>query len=91
MKTVMIYDQLDAELKFFVLEGDLTHLDGVYINQWIESDSKAERKKRDALQNELNTVIYDETNGTFLHPVESKFPIQAVVEGAVVVVAGFLP
>ena len=32
-KTVVIYDQLDAGIKFFVLNGDYRHLNNVYINQ----------------------------------------------------------
>ena len=31
-KTVVIYDQLYADLKFFVLDGDFRHLDNTNIN-----------------------------------------------------------
>jgi hypothetical protein len=87
----MIYDQLDAELKFFVLDGDYTHLDGVYVNSYSEKDTKAHRRKRDALQGELTKLVYEEDLGTFKHEVHLKFPTPNVLNGAAVIVAGFLP
>lgn len=91
MKTVIIYDQCEANLIFFVVEEDVSHLDGVYINQWIESDKKAERKKREALQDLLSKLVYDETSGKMLLEPLKKFPTKEVVAGAKVIVAGFLP
>lgn len=89
MKTVLIYDQLDSSLKFFVLDGDYSHLNGVYINQYIE-DKKAQ-KAAEAKQDELNDLMYVPETGEFKHTALDEFPTQAVREGAIVIVAGFLP
>lgn len=89
MKTVMIYDQLDSALRFFVLDGDYRHLHNVYINQYVE-DKKA-RKEAEKKQDELNELVYNTETGEFKIPVLDEFPVQAVRDGAEVVVAGFLP
>ncbi len=89
MKTVLIYDQLDSSLKFFVLDGDYSHLNGVYINQYVE-DEKAQ-KATDTKQDELTDLIYVPETGEFKHSALDEFPTQAVREGATVIVAGFLP
>lgn len=90
MKTVIIYDQCEANLIFFVVEDDYSHLDGVYVNQWVESDKKAERKQREALQDLLLKLVYDDKGKMLLKPLK-KFPAKEVVAGAKVIVAGFLP
>lgn len=95
MKTVIIYDQLEANLTFIVLDGDYRHLDKVYINQCFE-ESKAEQKAREKLQDELNDLIYpadgEETQfGYTKVELLEEFPTQAVLDGAFVIVAGFLP
>ena len=90
MKTVMIYDQLDANPTFFVLDGDYSHLNHVYINMCIDGP-KAEQKKMDKLQDELTKLVYDPKTGVTLLAAYKEFPTQAVLDGAVVIVAGFLP
>lgn len=89
-KTVIIYDQLDAVVKFFVLDGDYRHLNNVYINQ-CDGKTKKEQKAADDLQDELCNLVYDPKTGEVLLPVFTKFPIEAVQNGADVIVAGFLP
>ena len=32
MKTIVIFNDVDKDIEFFVLEGDQSHLDGAYIN-----------------------------------------------------------
>ena len=91
MHTVIIYDQLDADLKFFVLDGDYTHLDKVYVNQYQEGKTKKEQKAAAKLQDELTNLVYDPKTGATILPVLTEFPTQAVLAGAVVIVAGFLP
>lgn len=82
VKTVMIYDQLDAALKFLVLDGDYKHLDGIYINA-----SNQDEK----LQDELSNLLYDPKDGQDRVTLLTEFPMQAVRDGADVIVTGFLP
>ena len=81
MKTVIIFDQLDAEILFFVLDGDHTDLDGAYINSTGTPDNEAD---------ELHKRLYNK-NGSFKVVSTKTFPVQAVKDGAFVIVAGFLP
>ena len=102
-KTVVIYDQLDAEIQFFVLDGDFRHLDKTYINMCIpygevdEEDevavAEADKKQAemDAKQEELNNIVYDDNTGETKVIMLDTFPIEAVQHGADVIVAGFLP
>lgn len=83
MKTVLIYDQLgEGPIKFYILDRDYSHLDGVYIN-----DSNVD----EALQEELSKLIYDPVTGCELQCAREYFPSYAVKDGALVIVAGFLP
>ncbi len=81
-KTVMIFDQCGQEpIEFYVLDGDYTHLDGVYIN------STATKPK---LDRELTKLMYD-TEGKRKMKHLLTFPHKAVVNGAKVIVCGFYP
>lgn len=82
MKTVIIYDQCgEDDIKFRVVDGDFTHLQGKYVNSVDTSDAEAD---------EINTVVFDE-NWHLLGDFTTEFPVEAVREGAKVVVIGFLP
>jgi hypothetical protein len=81
LKTVLIYDQCgQAPLRFYVLGEDYRHLHGTYIN----SDSN------DNLQDELSALLgladYPDSR-----PHLDVFPVDAVKEGAAVIVCGFYP
>jgi len=79
VKTIVIYDQLmENPISFFILDGDYTHLDRVYIN----SDKKEKK------QAELTAIIYDE-NGKEKVAFLDKFP--RLENTYKVIVAGFLP
>lgn len=83
MKTVMIYDQCGQDdIKFAVLDGDYSHLNGAYINSTETSDDVAE---------ELSDLLYDPESGNNRVELLEHFPIDAVKNGAIVIVAGFLP
>ena len=90
MKTVIIYDQLDADVKFVVLDGDYTHLNHVYVNvnQYIE-DKKL--RKAQKLQDEFTNLFFSPDDGKDLQTYLTEFPTQEVLDGAAVIVAGFLP
>lgn len=59
MKTIVIWDESDIGIKFFVLDGDFRHLDGVYLGQWTV--------KRDA-QRELEKLVADGVEKTTEFP-----------------------
>lgn len=83
MKTVIIYDQCGEDaIKFYVVEGDYEHLDGIYVNH---------SRQPEALRDMLADLFYDRETGQDLLTAEDSFPINAVKDGAVVIVAGFLP
>jgi hypothetical protein len=85
MKTVIIYNTVIDPLKFIVAEGDLSRFDGMMINA-CGNDEK--------LQDELVDLLYDPVTGQntdLLNSAVSTFPVQAVRDGAIVIVAGFLP
>lgn len=83
MKTVLIYDQCgQAPLEFYVLEGDYSHLDKIYINH-INHDAK--------LMDELCDLLYDAETGASLLVPELNFPVNAVSKDTKVIIAGFLP
>lgn len=42
MRTIIIYDQCDADLTFYLVEEDKRHLDGTYINQTEDNDVNEE-------------------------------------------------
>jgi hypothetical protein len=55
-KTLFLYEVLPDESFFFELEGDYSHLQGVYINAVHPKDTT--REKWEALQDELSNLIY---------------------------------
>jgi len=79
MKTIFIYDQLDADIQFFVKEGNYSHLDKLYLNCYT-NDVK--------LDEELSDMLYDD-NGLILVELLDDFPI--LEEAFVVVRVGFIP
>lgn len=91
MKTVVIWDTCEADVRFAVLEGDYRHLNHVYINQVRDTDdTKAKQKAYDKLQNELEKIFYTK-DGKDRQAFLDEFPVEEVKNGAFVVVAGFLP
>jgi len=82
MKTVVIWDTMEADIKFFVLEGDYRHLDQVYLNSC--GEDQIEEK-----QDELNDVLaYDEHGRPKVKMLDS-FPLEEKPD--FVVVCGFIP
>jgi len=82
MQTVVIWDSVDAEIKFFVVDRDLTHLNGKYVNS--VDNTEAEDK-------EISMLVYNEETGKQMIKMLSTFPVEAVRAGAEVIVCGFLP
>jgi len=81
--TVVIFDEMDAALKFFVIpSGDYSRFDRRYINS---SDVSNE------LQQEMTDFLYDPKTSKLLHKTTGVFPVDAVRNGASVIVIGFLP
>lgn len=85
MKTVIIYETFTDPIKFLVAEGDLSRFDKLMINA-CDNDM--------TLQDEFCNLLYDSETGQntdFLNSAQDEFPVQAVKDGAIVIVAGFLP
>jgi hypothetical protein len=96
MKTIVIWESFDAAAQFFVLNGDYSHLDGVYINA---ADGDLD------LQDELSEIVYrsneeqqaDPEAGYYRVKMRRKFPIVTAVknynkgEGLKIVQCGMLP
>lgn len=81
-QTVVIWDQVGQDdIKFAILDGDYSELDGLYLNNAHQEQEDLDR---------LSNLIYDE-NGKEIATFVDKFPIDLVKAGAVVIVAGFLP
>jgi hypothetical protein len=81
-KTIVIWDQIGQDdIKFAILDGDYSELDGIYINNSLQEPEDVNR---------LSDLIYDD-NGREIATFVDKFPVDLVKEGAVVIVAGFLP
>lgn len=85
MKTIVIWDTCGVEnLKFFILSGDKSHLDNVYLNAYSDD---AEQNK---LQVELDALVYG-PDGCSMVNVLDEFPVCAIMPGDKVIAAGFLP
>lgn len=81
MKTVMIFDSCgETELRFYVLEGNYSHLNNVYINSCHDED----------LEIELRELLYTETFDEKCNYSE-QFPIEEINQDTVVIVCGFTP
>ena len=70
MKTVIIYDDCQANIVFFVIEKEFNHLDGIYIN-----NVKNEDKIKEA---ELYNLIYDQVDGGYNYFPLKDFPTDIV-------------
>lgn len=84
-RTVLIYNMYDLGLKFYVVDGDWSRFEGVYINEFSND------KDRQNLQSEFCDLMYDRESGEDHFTALDKFPVEAVREGASVVITGFLP
>ena len=84
-KTVIIYETFTDPIVFIVVDGDVSHLDKVFVN-----NMTCERK----LQDELCDMLYDVVSGDstpLLNSAVQVFPVEEVKNGAKVITAGFLP
>lgn len=80
-KTVVIWDSVQADIQFFVTDKDVARFNGKYVNSSDLSDEDSDA---------ISMLMYDE-NGKQVAEVTSEFPVQAVLDGASVIVTGFLP
>jgi len=86
-QTVVIWNEFELGVQFFVLNGDYTHLDGTYINTLDDSDSAEANKEQ------LYDIVYDEEGAyriemlnTFPHRFGMCYPAYFAV-----IQAGFVP
>lgn len=94
-KTILIFDQCGQEaIQFYVVEGDQTKFQGVYINGGPVEGFKGTDQDWDALTEDLNTLFYDDDGNKVIEP-EAAFPVHLGAEiqagTCVVAVCGFFP
>ena len=73
MKTVVIYNDMGTNIEFFILDGDQSHLDMLYLNY-------------NDVGGLLQAVVYDSDNKLLVTMLD-KFPM--LNEPFIVIVAGF--
>lgn len=80
MKTVLIYDQCgESDLKFSVVDGDWSKFNNVYVNSVFD------------ISTELCDILFPDGSEGISIELRDEFPVDAVRNGANVVVIGFLP
>lgn len=84
MRTVVIWDELEARICFFVVDEDWRRFDQKYVNSMGSS-----REENDLIA-ELDKLTFDE-DGNFRHQRLLEFPVEEVRAGAFVVACGSLP
>lgn len=78
MKTIFIYDAVDADLRFFIRDkGSYMHLQNVYVDS-LSSSSE--------LQKEVDNILKEEKNN-----LQKDFPIDQCIGAFAVVVVGSIP
>lgn len=89
MKTILIYDELDGELKFRVVDGDYSHLDRQYIN-----DANTDEKTTAELTGLMFYPEGHEKAWYLLDDFTTKFPVEIIEQNpgeCKVVVVGSIP
>ena len=81
-KTVVIWDNCEASLKFFVVNKDLRKLNNKYVNSTETSNKDADK---------ICKMVYNDKDGSTIVNLLDTFPVDEVLAGAFVVVMGFLP
>lgn len=85
MKTIVIWDQMGAEpIQFFILEGNKSHLDNVYLNAYSD-----DFKQNDLIQ-ELDSLVYGEDGFEKVEWLD-RFPNDQLGSSDLIIVAGFVP
>jgi len=67
MKTLFLFEELPEQSFFFELEGDYSRFNEIYING-SGPKGKAAQAAYEKLTDELNSLVYDPTEGTVLVP-----------------------
>lgn len=80
MKTAIVYFEVPEYVRYFVVDGDYSHLHEVYVNS-VNSDEK--------LQQELNDLVYGSDGYVQLKMLTVQEFAQHIREGAVLIEAGF--
>lgn len=81
MKTLLIYDTVDGDLRYSILDGDYSHLNGIKIN----SDENPEKEE------EANNLIYNDETCINKIPLFTDTSIVESKQWDKVIVITFLP
>jgi hypothetical protein len=86
IKTAVIFNTYE-ELVFFVVDGDWTRFQDVYIN----SINDCNIENYEGLQAELQQLVYDHEGTYKIQPVENIVFAQELRDGALIVECGLMP
>lgn len=81
MKTIVIWDRCEANIEFYVVDGDYSRFDRKYVNSTDVSTEEGE---------EISNLVYDPAGKKKLQSFKD-FPIDQVTPDTKVIVCGFLP
>ncbi len=83
IKTIILFLDEPYSLKYLVVEGNHSHLNGVLINTCNKDDED--------LQKELYTLIYDQkTHHLKESLVRKEFPMEEITDSTKIIQAGFV-
>lgn len=88
-KTALIWNTFE-EVRLSVVNGDWSELNGVYINLYNEGTEEDIRQTEEK-QDKLSSLVYDEEYQEKIEFCGTEEFAQAVRDGAVVVICGFIP
>ena len=90
-QTAVIYSLVgELDFSFFVVDEDITKFDGVYINQWINGYTNEQILELEILYDELNEYFYDSAGDFKLPMVTRDGLVQAIRDGATLIMCGFV-
>lgn len=88
MGTAVIWDTSGEDpILFFVVDSDVSHLDGVYVNASYEDENDPWA----GWQEEVNNLVYDDAGQQVIEFCGKREFEDAIRAGATVIVCGFLP
>lgn len=89
-RTVAHYAEIPERSFWVELKGDLSHLDGIFINSYKLDATKEEKEKEAALQNELTKLLYDKDGKFALKKIDRHRAKELIKQGAELIECGFI-
>lgn len=81
-RTIVIWNEVGDELRFFVVDKDLSEFQDIYINIDYEDEQ---------LTDKLNSLVYNE-DGEYKVKMLRRFPLEAIIPNeTAVITCGLIP